>query len=265
MKKHIAFLFILLALATATSITGCGPKDNTTPSTCSNGIKDGDETGVDCGGSCTACTVAQTRIKTIISTSPINRSYDSLVYDNSGRQILTLGDTRRYEYVYKTDSVIKTYEEFNSNIWGSISYVVNSSGLAVAAVEHINNGTVTYYQYTYDAQGYLVKEVRASAGGSIRDTIIHNWLNGNLVSRIISYANDISSSYDSDVDNYTYFTDKANSISDENKGILFLGKSSKNLLKSINPGTPGEINIFYTYDANGRVTIEDTYMLYSYY
>ena len=30
------------------------------PSTCSNGVQDGDETGIDCGGSCTACGTAST-------------------------------------------------------------------------------------------------------------------------------------------------------------------------------------------------------------
>ncbi len=52
MKKLLISGFAILTLA----ITGCS-SDNNSPevATCSDGIKNGDETGVDCGGSCVPC------------------------------------------------------------------------------------------------------------------------------------------------------------------------------------------------------------------
>lgn len=46
----LAVLFL-----TAITITSCKKDTTNNPTTCSNGVLDGDETGIDCGGSCTAC------------------------------------------------------------------------------------------------------------------------------------------------------------------------------------------------------------------
>lgn len=58
MNKTITALSFCIAACTlffTISVTGCKPEKTATPSHCSNGIKDNDETGVDCGGSCNAC------------------------------------------------------------------------------------------------------------------------------------------------------------------------------------------------------------------
>ena len=52
-------LFFILAVSAV--IFSCKKDDDgNTPSTCSNGIRDNDETGIDCGGSCTACAISST-------------------------------------------------------------------------------------------------------------------------------------------------------------------------------------------------------------
>lgn len=48
-----------IAMCLITGISGCKEND-TLPQTCSNGVLDGDETGIDCGGSCTACAACNT-------------------------------------------------------------------------------------------------------------------------------------------------------------------------------------------------------------
>ncbi|QCX00796.1 DUF4856 domain-containing protein [Aggregatimonas sangjinii] len=51
--------FILLTLASGLLFTACDSDDNDPiGATCSDGIQNGDETGVDCGGSCTPCETA---------------------------------------------------------------------------------------------------------------------------------------------------------------------------------------------------------------
>src|SRR5687767_4842682 len=48
-KVSIAFLSLMLILS------ACKKDDNNQPSHCTNNVQDQDETGVDCGGSCSAC------------------------------------------------------------------------------------------------------------------------------------------------------------------------------------------------------------------
>ena len=51
-----SILFLLLALSVSVLFTACGSDDDMSPeATCTDGIQNGDETGVDCGGSCAAC------------------------------------------------------------------------------------------------------------------------------------------------------------------------------------------------------------------
>jgi hypothetical protein len=58
MKK---LLSLLLVAGMALTMTSCGDDDSPVSETCTDGIMNGDETGVDCGGtSCTACTVENT-------------------------------------------------------------------------------------------------------------------------------------------------------------------------------------------------------------
>ena len=54
---NVTILFAAMALVVSCSSDDGGP-DPTPVATCSDGIMNGDETGVDCGGSCTACTPA---------------------------------------------------------------------------------------------------------------------------------------------------------------------------------------------------------------
>ena len=55
MKKILLSSFVIATLA----LTGCSKDDSPTPvaATCNDGIQNGDETGVDCGGSCEPCAV----------------------------------------------------------------------------------------------------------------------------------------------------------------------------------------------------------------
>lgn len=52
-------------VATGGAMGGMGGE----PSTCESGVRDGDETGVDCGGDCAPCTPASTRVPFIAGRS----------------------------------------------------------------------------------------------------------------------------------------------------------------------------------------------------
>lgn len=55
MKKILLSSFVIATLA----LTGCSKDDSPTPvaATCNDGVQNGDETGIDCGGSCVPCAV----------------------------------------------------------------------------------------------------------------------------------------------------------------------------------------------------------------
>src|SRR5690606_26707099 len=59
MKTQMTKFSLIFTIAFALFATSCSSDDNgpdpVDPPTCSDGIKNGDETGVDCGGSCEPC------------------------------------------------------------------------------------------------------------------------------------------------------------------------------------------------------------------
>ncbi|WP_310557936.1 T9SS type A sorting domain-containing protein [Flavobacterium sp.] len=60
--------------------------------TCNNGVKDGDETGVDCGGTCSPCFVAPTPPTTAAPTPPARPAADvKSIYSNAYAPIAVLG------------------------------------------------------------------------------------------------------------------------------------------------------------------------------
>jgi len=61
MKKLL--LSVIVAIATTLVFTGCSDDTNGGGASCFNGIKDGDETGVDCGGACAPCATCDDGIK----------------------------------------------------------------------------------------------------------------------------------------------------------------------------------------------------------
>jgi len=122
MKSTSAFLFsaVFIALISITSFSGCDKKD-ALPQTCSNGIKDADETGVDCGGSCAACAACSTYLplkvgnKWIYKEDTYNTFLGALKITKD-----TLIDGNSYFKVVRTDTLNGYYE-------GAL-YVRNSNG-----------------------------------------------------------------------------------------------------------------------------------------
>ena len=71
MKKQLAkwMTAAVLLLVMANVFNGC-KKDEDDPPTCVDGIKNGTETGIDCGGSCTPCPVEVTMENSLFA--PVN-------------------------------------------------------------------------------------------------------------------------------------------------------------------------------------------------
>ncbi|MDY8134970.1 hypothetical protein [Aquimarina sp. 2201CG5-10] len=87
--KKILFTF-LLTLATTAMFVSCGSDDDAgVTSSCTDGIQNGNETGVDCGGSCTPCTQATLEGEVITDTT----LDASLEYQLTGAYVVKSGSS----------------------------------------------------------------------------------------------------------------------------------------------------------------------------
>jgi hypothetical protein len=128
MKKTILAIAVIIAVLSISMISGCSKPEDNNPATCTNGIKDGDETGIDCGGSCGACSTDLARIRTITYLNNGN-DVDSFRYDNNTRQIYNvrfIGGGANVQYqittTYNGNTITENY--------GSLTYThtLNSQG-----------------------------------------------------------------------------------------------------------------------------------------
>jgi hypothetical protein len=86
MKKY--FFTLMIALATMTVVVSCSDSETTPTASCSDGIQNGDETGVDCGGSsCQPCVV--TNLSGDVTTDVILDA--SLEYELTGAYVIQDG------------------------------------------------------------------------------------------------------------------------------------------------------------------------------
>lgn len=93
--KSMKLLFSLLALTALFTFTSCGDDEGpTTPiATCTDGIQNGNETGVDCGGSCEPCAAEEVELNGSIGTQTLDASkiyiIDRFAYVDEG-DVLTI-------------------------------------------------------------------------------------------------------------------------------------------------------------------------------
>lgn len=228
MRKAILGLLITNVLFFLVTLNGCKKANNI--NTCNDGIQNGTETGVDCGGACAACTERAFRIKTITNSgsSPYTETY---TYDNKGR-IKTILHSANSSYsatfIYENNKITETIDNMNS----SVTYTLNSAGYADIETDKIGLSEFVY-SYEYDSDGHLIM---------INGSYAKSWTNGNL-----SFWANFSGV------TYSYLLDKNNTIGNENRGLSFLGNDSKNLVDVESRSGLSPSTYAYQYDAQNRV------------
>jgi hypothetical protein len=229
---------ILFAFAMVLLITGCKKNDSTN----------------------STITPSASKLKTL--TALPSGDVSTFYYDSIGRikKVTTTATSNYLSYVYKgADSIIV----FSSNGTDSLrvgAYKLNGIGLAITNSAPSN--TVTY---TYDVNGYETNATTNSILGSVADTFV---ISGNNITEHKTGAS--SPALFTTVNTqqvYTYLTSKTNTVSNANRGMSFLGKSSANPVNTetfhsrtvvtIPPGTTTAdetYNYSYDYDSNNRIT-----------
>lgn len=219
--KTILVSALTIALFSLTLISGCKKEAR---ETCTDGVKNGTETRIDCGGSCNVC-AADVRIKTMTrfnATDSSTKTY-SYTYDSQGRvETYKSPGPGTQTYTYYSDRIITTGNYLLE------TYFLNNYGFVDSLQIAVGSNIGYAYWPSSDAEGQRTGEI---------------WSAGNLVSR--------------GQQSFTYLTDKMNTIGYQNEGKVFMGKDSKNL---ISVATIGNVDIIHTYqfDAQNRVS-QDQY------
>jgi hypothetical protein len=215
---------IFLALS---MITGCKKESNNPAPSCTNGVKDGDETGIDCGGSCPVCVVVGTaRIKTHYHAGRFSMVTDTYNYDSQGRLTSISSSDGSVESFSYSGNII-THVNFGYT-W---TYKLNAQGYIDSVAGQ--SGIFTESR-TYDASGHQLTE----DGSGYNYT--YSWSDDNMTTTDEAGTNTT----------YTYLT-APNSIGNANSGRSFFGKDSKNLQATRNAGV--NITYSYAYDSQNRV------------
>jgi hypothetical protein len=219
------------------------------------------------------------RIKSITEYfNGIKQRETSLTYDTASRLVkifyndLFVGHTYYDTLVYSGSEVIKTTFSSKNKFLEQEVYTLNSDKLAVLMTDTLGDGSTAskgIYRkagileqegniYSYDPYGYQILEISTNEYGGIH-RFDKSWTAGNLITSVYQYmANDTAILNGNS--NFSYFTDKRNTIGNENKGISFLGKQNKNLLQTVldNKWLSSDTlrvttNYRYEYDDHNRV------------
>jgi hypothetical protein len=192
MKKIILSLVILTLV-----FVGCKKEDTNKTNTTSNSV------------SSTPKILKEYEYNILNDSIILDSSIITYSYDDKGRLATIKEDNYTESYTYVSANLINVsrlyYENDGTLKSGKYSIILDSKGLAT---KHYVDEKDTLFLY-YTSDGFLK--------GNKIDHIIEVF-GGNVIKETNA--------------SYEYYIDKNNTIGNENRGIYFLGKDSKNLVKS---------------------------------
>jgi hypothetical protein len=156
--KSLIIFLSLLSFFALTVLSGClhsaGEKEEIVISTCSNGIQDGSESGIDCGGDCDSCLTVDlscnlglnkvefyNQIFPMVSGAPIQFGRVTLTGMQGGYLVLDFGDSHPVGGIYSCHP----YLEGNGKV--SLTYLPQMSTYVYYALENAGNIEVLYTDF----------------------------------------------------------------------------------------------------------------------
>jgi hypothetical protein len=176
------------------------------------------------------------------------------IYDEQGRVLTmksSLGATVQYQYI--GNLAIKQFSGAGNFNAQTDTFELDKNGVAQFDRQGAPGGLSGQAKFKYDENGYRV-ETKQFYNGVVVAKYTNNMAGGNI-SRY-TYTDDKNISK---VVLYFYYPDKANTIGDNNLGMTYQGKDSKNLMKESialdEKGDTASIMFYhYKFDNQGRVT-----------
>lgn len=135
-------------------------------------------------------------------------------------------------------------------------YQCNKAGLVTRISSAGADSNTTYQTFLYDKNGFLTKKITSDDYGNYicRNECIYSYKYDNLVleqRKQILVQNGRETTYTYQI-SYEYYLDKTNTFGNNNFGEPYLGRSNRNLLKSVYYTGADAINAYetITYDYN---------------
>lgn len=205
------------------------------------------------------------RIKSMIITDYVSHDIIGMFnyqYDAQGRvtemitQTSAVSDPFIHRFEYYPTAIFDNISLSGNAHWGRIIYTLNSAGYATTEL-HVGYGMpgdsdiMSTVVSKYDANGFRNEE-----NYYLRDdTVTYKWqiVQGNTIS--LDLWNTFGTQ-DLLTETYQHFSNTASTLENSNRGMLFLGKSNVNLVKSSAIASPIPQSATYTYefDSKNRVT-----------
>lgn len=190
------------------------------------------------------------KVKTETYESGLTRSF---YYDREGR--ITKNDDGEYrsEYTYEPSKVTANTTELASGGFQSLTMDLNPEGY----VTKLGNAT-----YTYTAEGYIKNRVSTSTNGPAT-FYIHYY---NTTTKLLDSVVRLKGSNWEQTTVYAFYTDKNETLGNENFGQVFYGKSMPHPVKKVTYWAPKQGNpdreiiiteeYQYQYNEAGRIVKE---------
>lgn len=195
-----------------------------------------------CGTSCKK--VDDTHTIRLIKAMKIdsNSCVINCLYDEQNR-ILSASQCDTIEtYSYSNDTIY--YERVQAGLLTyKYIYKLNTIGLVVAYTRVAADGSLSYFTDTYNTAAQKIEWKDNTHDSTYR---IYTIANGNVITE---FSKSIISSQGNYTINSIFYNGTENTLSNDNFGRRFLGKSSANLRKADSYDTPdGQFTISYTYE-----------------
>lgn len=215
----------------------------------------------------TSITASKPKIRVKTSTN-LQYNQTSEYFYNADGHIMRIKMSKAKNFVYEYDADNIAYEYLSNKILRryGLSFVdtmiLNQNGLVEKLTS--NNPSIMKQEREFNGKKNMIKNTSTSydKDSAIHYYNIYEYQNGNDVSNI---STDEAGSIHSTITS-TYYTDKVNTIGNENLGSDFSGADSKNPVKSMNWRPPSDAgvapmttNFNYHYDEKGRIVIKASY------
>jgi YD repeat-containing protein len=182
-------------------------------------------------------------------------------YDSEGRlSTIRSSNGSGTNITYNGDTVIESMMNDSGYVYSIKTVFLNSSGIATSSLlRDTFGGILTYSQYLYDSANFKREEMNYDVYNNL--VARKTWDIG--ANNVYYYTSTDSLVYQNNAQiGYSYSYEKENTVGNDNMGLKYYGKSSKNIEKTMHKtGVTGNVRYTfqYTFDNSGRISTKAAY------